>query len=361
MRQRDEEGFTGRPCSSKIRVMRPSPFRHATGFTLIELLVVVAVIAILTALLLPAVQQAREAARRTQCRNNLKQIGLAVHNYVASFDRLPPSMAIVPTATNNASWSVHGRIMPYLDQANAYNRIDLQQNWSSAVNAPVVNGWRVPVYVCPSDPKSDQARLAQGVNLYCTNYGFNFGSWFVYDPVTGAGGDGLFFPNAALRLSAITDGASNTLLASEVKSWQAYTRNAPPPSTATPQTVAEVVAAVDVGLKDRIQLATRDGTGHTEWANGHSHHSGFTTTLPPNTFVAWTYQGVTFDADFAARQEGSSTSQASYSAITSRSYHVGVVHALLSDGAVRAVSSQIDLGVWRSLGSRAGGEIVGDF
>src|SRR5262249_53936982 len=142
---------------------------------------------------------------------------------------------------------------------------------------------------------------------------------------------------------------------------QAYTRNAPPPSVAVPQNVAQVIIAVEAGVKDRIQVATKDGTGHTEWANGHSHHSGFTTTLTPNTNVAWTYMGVVFDADFASRQEGSHLTEPSYSALTSRSYHVGIVHSLLADGAVRAVSSNIDLGVWRALGSRAGGEVVGEF
>ena len=112
-------------------------------------------------------------------------------------------------------------------------------------------------------------------------------------------------------------------------------------------------------MKDRIQPATADGTGHTEWANGHSHHSGFTTTLPPNTFVSWTYSGVTYDVDFSSRQEGSDTTNASYSALTSRSYHVGLVNSLMADGAVKTVGKSIDLGVWRAAGTRSGGEVTG--
>lgn len=328
---------------------------------MIELLVVIAIIAILIALLLPAVQQAREAARRTQCKNNLKQIALAIHNYESTERVFPPSMAINPTTTSNSSWSIHGRILPYLEQVNLYSQIDLQKSWG---NFPIISNFRVPVYACPSDPKSDRSRDTgtNGIFLMPTCYGFNFGTWQVYNPTTGQGGDGFTFPNSKITMGSITDGTSNTLLASEVHAWAAYTRNGGPPSTAVPANKDIVAQYADSGIKDRLFPGTRDGSGHTEWANGHSHHSGFTTTLTPNTDVVYTYNSVEYhNMDYASRQEGSHLTSVSYSSITSRSHHTGIVQSALLDGSVRAFSSNIDLGVWRALGTRDGGEVLSEF
>ena len=124
-----------------------------------------------------------------------------------------------------------------------------------------------------------------------------------------------------------------------------------------PATIADVAAAAATGVHDRIYPATKDGAAHTEWASGHAHHSGFTTTLGPNSFVTYLWSGVTFDVDYASRQEGSSTTAASYTSATSRSHHAGVVQAVLVDGSVRAISTNIDLAAWRSLGTRAGNEV----
>lgn len=328
------------------------------GFTLIELLVVIAIIAILIALLLPAVQQAREAARRTQCKNNLKQIGLAIHNYTDVYNYLPPSACINPTLTatgNNGSWGIHGRILPYLEQGNIYSKVDLSIAWDFQQS---ISGLKIPGYACPSDPKSDVSRDAGGGRaiLYPTNYGFSFGTWFVWNPVTGQGGDGATHPNSKFSFAAFTDGTSNTLLAGEVKAWTPYRRNGGPPATTIPSTVAEAQTVVASGAEFK-------DTGHTEWPDGRVHHEGFTTTLPPNSNVPCTNGSVTYDCDFNSWQEGKNgvNGPPSYAIITSRSFHTGVVQVTLVDGSARAISNNIDLGVWRSLGTRNGGEVVSEF
>ncbi len=168
--------------------------RNKRGFTLIELLVVIAIIAILIALLLPAVQQAREAARRTQCKNHLKQLGLAVHNYASSYRYLPPGASVdlsVSATGNNGSWGVHGRILPLLEQGSLYNNVDLSIAWDFQT---AIDGLKIPVYACPSDPNSDRVRDPGSgkVKLYPTNYGFNYGTWFVFNPTNGTGGNGAF-------------------------------------------------------------------------------------------------------------------------------------------------------------------------
>ncbi len=344
--------------SDRIRIMHLS--RRRSGFTLIELLVVIAIIGILIGLLMPAVQAVREAARRTQCLNNLRQLGLASHNYESALKHFPPSaeFAGYGAINTNSSWSIHGRLLPYLEQGNVYDQVNLNVAWDDQA---AISGLKIPIYSCPSDPQSDTPRNVSpklASPLYPTTYGFNFGSWMIFDPVTNSIGDGMFGPNRRVRMRDIIDGSSNTLLVAEVKARQPYGRNEP------------VVGGNDLPPPDPAAVAARvpasfawcRPNGHTEWPDGRVHHQGFTTTLGPNhrllLSIASNQCEAGTDIDFTSQQEGTSPTVPTFAIITSRSYHRGLVNATMVDGSTRSFTNSIDLPVWRSLGTRAGGEII---
>ncbi len=353
-----------KPTPPRTPVKGP-PISRRCGFTLIELLVVIAIIAILIALLLPAVQQAREAARRTSCKNNLKQIGLAMHNYQDTYRFYPPSFCIrrgEVLAGNNGSWSIHGRLLPHLEQGNAYELVDLQTAWDAQLDTGVPT-MRIPTYQCPSEANDQVRTFSDGrPKTYPQNYGFNFGTWLVYDPATGRGGDGAFFVNSALGPRDFLDGLSQTLMAAEVKAFTSYFRNTADPGPTVPTSPAQIAGFAAGGAQFKLGPNTNDNTGHTEWADGRVHHSGITTVFTPNTFVPYTHtDGNTYDVDYNSLQEGRSATQPTYAAITARSYHTGIVNGVLMDGSVRSFSDSIDLSVWRALGTRKGREPLDQF
>lgn len=320
------------------------------GFTLIELLVVIAIIAVLIALLLPAVQAAREAARRSQCRNNLKQIGLALHNYNSAVKLFPP-ISVLPSGSTFEPYSAQVRILPYLEQLNLAKLVDWSKGAQFTAN-PTLARTRVPIYLCPSEI-NDRARLTPTLTHYPLNYGFNEGTWFIYDPLTGNVGDGAFHPNRAFTSADFRDGLSNTLAAAEVKAYQPNLWDTNNPSTLGVPPPADAAAA------SAYFGGTFDSNGHTEWVEGDVHESGFTTTFTPNAALPYTNAGITYPSiDITSMRDGESTTVPTYAAVIARSYHSGLVNVLMMDGSSRSVSDSVDLRVWRAAGTRATRENV---
>ncbi len=323
-----------------------------TAFTLIELLVVIAIIAVLIALLLPAVQQAREAARRTQCKNNLKQLGLALHNYHGTYNCFPFAQETGNSCSGNLNfneWSAISQMLPYMDQAPLYNLINFSTGISANSNCAADSTNQIPVFTelpglrCPTDPQKNTSGVGGA-----TNYMVNKGSGIIWLGPTGPNTgfseqNGVMYYQSRVRIGDITDGSSNTASFSERCLTDSNLANVDPVadvffSPAQPTTAAQAVslcAAIDI-YSPASQFPLFMGA---PWAHGqhcYLHVNG------PNT------RSCGFFTALRATMPPSSK-------------HVGGVHLQMADGAVRFASNNIDLAVWQALGSRNGGEVIADF
>jgi len=348
------------PASQVSPRFRHAPMRARRGFTLVELLVVIAIIGVLVALLLPAVQAAREAARRSSCTNNLKQLALAFHNYELSNRGLPPNFCWNRDLVNKGGgWSGFARALPYLEDENLYRSIDFTLPYSGQLlpNGAKLMTARVSVLVCPAEandmPKVDATGAATS---YPVNYGMNLGPWLVYNPATNKGGTGAFYPNHSMRMREFTDGLGHTVMLSEVKMFTSIFRNTATAMSASPPDVASDVCGF--GGTAKAGPNPSDNGAHGEWVDGKSFETGVTSTFPPNTPVPCASGGVTYDVDFISQTEAGSATVPTYSVLTSRSYHVNGVNAAMMDGSVRSVNNDIDPSLWRALSTRAGNEVV---
>jgi len=376
--------------------------RSRSAFTLIELLVVIAIIAVLIALLLPAVQMAREAARRTQCRNNLKQIGLALHNYHDVYNCFPPGRMHPQSAPGN--WdgraSAFTFILPYLEQGTLFNTGNFTIPNLFLTHSSTSCLQQLEVYMCPSDSAEKggwvQALvqlgaipgMPPGLDFMDLSYRINYGGTSSCQSRVNAGGginstflnnpnavcnvelNGAFSDHTTFGASEFVDGLSNTAMAAE----RAIGDNNAPVLTQGPFDIrTDIILATGVTTTmttaQQFQICTALGN-LTQAQLSSLSFSG----LGRDTWYESTYMGTHYNHVLAPNSKtpdccgGTSPVETSgfrfcrdnrvRGIVSSRSYHPGTVNVLMADGQVRSVADSVDLTIWRAVGTRNGQEKI---
>jgi prepilin-type N-terminal cleavage/methylation domain-containing protein/prepilin-type processing-associated H-X9-DG protein len=348
------------------------------AFTLIELLVVIAIIAVLIALLLPAVQAAREAARRAQCVNNLKQMGLALHNYHQVNNVFPmgctSGMYSLGVYAPKQNLSLHAALLPFLEQTQIYNAINF--NWACedssttlpyAINSTGTNA-KIAAFCCPSDPNAgmpDNNNTSNTNNYYgCVGTTLNWSqittSYAVTTPSINQPSTGLFTWQQSYGIQNATDGTSNTIMLAEgVVGNQSVQPKSKPigmtsvgiPGTVTAlldgeQNIPAVLAALQTCSQAWLAGSSPDRQRGENWAHGCMDMTLFNTIATPNYNNGnWT-------------NCSASTSGSLSNISNSNSYHPGGVNVAMADGHVQFIKSSVNQYTWMCLGTRANGEVV---
>jgi prepilin-type N-terminal cleavage/methylation domain-containing protein/prepilin-type processing-associated H-X9-DG protein len=312
--------------------MTPSSVRKP-GFTLIELLVVIAIIAILIGLLLPAVQKVREAAARMSCQNNMKQIGVALHNYHSSYGNFPPG-------SNPQGFTAVALLLPYIEQGNLYNMVNFTApGGADDPSNAAATATTIKMLLCPSDVVNAQNFGLAG-NNYFANYGTNvnfFGNAGV------ANGAFALRDSPGIGVLGISDGTSNTAAFSELKKGDFNNAAYSPAdwlngsslgSPTTPDQAYALCQGINTS-KLSYQLFSAGG----EWLNDNNTGTAYTHVGTPGSINCAFLANLTFD-------------------VNASSYHTNGVNVLMCDGSVRFVATSIDLATWRAVGTRAGGEVL---
>jgi prepilin-type N-terminal cleavage/methylation domain-containing protein/prepilin-type processing-associated H-X9-DG protein len=300
--------------------------RSRNAFTLVELLVVIAIIGVLVALLLPAVQMAREAGRRSSCNNNLKQIGLALQNYHSTYNTFPVARNSWPLVHSSLA-----RLLPFMEQANVENLVNYNVPLSDPANV-AASQKVIPIFVCPSDGAGGRVYTIPDAG---SNYVANNGSGTVAYGLI-ASGDGVF--NQTYQgFKHLTDGSSNTAAFSESTLGRGDPSTPPDPR----HDVLELAGGSDTTPAACAGGGTFSGKRGGKWIDGHYGNTLYNHFYTPNP-REW-------DCGNGSHNKGLSTA---------RSYHPGGVNLLLCDGSVRFVPDTVDLATWRAIATRGSGDVA---